>query len=332
MKKVMIVPGDGVGPEVVSATHKVLTVLTKDIEFIRFDAGLRYYKEQGYSMSRALLEAAKDCDAILLGTITDSNERGYVNPEYELIRFLGLTARVHRIASVVPDIAIDDIDTYIITPNEISNPITEMEDVDGITRNVRMQYRNSKTVFDTASEIGEHLGLKEITCVNYSDLYKMTGERYRDGFYESLKKKGFTLSDMTVEQFMPTMIKKNKKFEIITTPLVYSHLISSALVTVAGGLNITAVEDYDRDSAVFKPAHGPMQEIAGTDKVNPIGSLMSGAMMLKHFGMFAEAKTLEAAIRSASRNGYLTEDMGGHMSRTELMEKIVSYCTEHGVS
>ena len=96
MKRVMIIPGDGVGPEVVSATHKVLTELTDEIEFLRFDAGLKYYKEQGYSMSRALLDAAKDCDAILLGTIMDSDERGYLNPEEELKRFLGLTAHIHR--------------------------------------------------------------------------------------------------------------------------------------------------------------------------------------------------------------------------------------------
>ena len=327
MKKVMIIPGDGVGPEVVSATHRAITALTDDIEFIRFDAGLKYYKEQGYSMSRTVLDAAKECDAVLLGTIADSNERGYLNPEKELIRFLGLTARIHRVTNIVPDLASVSMDTYIITPNEIINPITEMEDVDGITRHVRMQYHNSKVVFETAENVAKNLGFKRVTCVNYNELYTMTGDRYRESFHNSLRKKGLILEDIPIEDFAPSIIRDNASYDIITTPLVNSRMVSSILASMIGGMNITAVEDYDRDSAVFKPAHGPMPEIAGMDKVNPIGSLMSGVLMLKHFGMFEEANTLEEAVKAASiRKGYLTEDLGGKSSRTEFMDKVINFC------
>ncbi len=326
MKKVMIIPGDGVGPEVVSATHKVLTELTDEIEFTRFDAGLKYYKEQGYSMSRALLDAAKDCDAILLGTIMDSDERGYINPEGELIRFLGLTSRIHRIKNVVPGRAMRDIDTYVVTPNEIINPITEMEDVDGITRHVRMQYHNSRIVFETAAHLAADLGLKSITCVNYSNFYKMTCERYSRSFHSELAKTGLDLDDMTIEEFAPRFVRDGASFEVITTPLVHSHMVSSLLAAMAGGLRLTAVEDYDQDSAVFKPAHGPMPEIAGVDKVNPIGSLMSGSMMLKYFGMFEESEKLEEAIATTCRKGYMTPDLGGKSSRTEFVDQVIENC------
>ncbi len=326
MKRVMIIPGDGVGPEVVSATHKALTVLTDEIEFVRFDAGLKYYKEQGYSMSRALLDAAKDCDAVLLGTIMDSDERGYVNPEEELIRFLGLTSRIHRVKNVVPGRAIRDMDAYVVTPNEIINPITEMEDVDGITRHVRMQYHNSRIVFGTAAHLASNLGIKRITCVNYSNFYRMTCERYRDSFHSELSKTGLELDDMYVEQFGPKLVRDGASFDLIVTPLVYSHMVSSLLASMGGGLHLTAIEDYDLDSAVFKPAHGPMPEIAGMNKVNPIGSLMSGSMMLKHFGMFKESETLEEAIATACRKGYMTADLGGKSSRTEFVDQVVENC------
>ena len=326
MKKVMIIPGDGVGPEILSATHKALTALTDKIEFTRFDAGLKYYKEQGYSMSRALLDAAKECDAVLLGTITDSNERGYVNPEEELIRFLGLTSRIHRIRSVVPGTAVRDMDTYIITPNEIINPITEMEDVDGITRHIRMQYHNSRIVFSTAAHLAESFGLKRITCVNYSSMYKMTCSRYCDSFHSELAKTGLDLEDMYIEDFAPKLIRQNASFDIIATPLVNSHMISSMLASFMGGLHLTAVENYDRDSAVFRPAHGPLPEIAGRDVVNPIGSLMSGSLMLKHFGMFRESAKLEEAIETTCRKGYMTPDLGGKSSRSEFIEQVLENC------
>ena len=326
MKRVMIIPGDGVGPEVVSATHKVLTELTDEIEFLRFDAGLKYYKEQGYSMSRALLDAAKDCDAILLGTIMDSDERGYLNPEEELKRVLGLPAHIHRTKDVVPGLASRSVDTYVITPNEIINPITEMEDVDGITRHVRMQYHNSKTVFNTAVTLARQLGMKRITCVNYTSLFKMTSIRYRDGFYSTLSKSGLDLSDMDIEEFAPSIIKGDATYDVITTPLVYSHMVDSVLASLVGGMHLTAIEDYDRESAVFKPAHGPMPELAGMDRVNPIGSMMSGSMMLKHFGMFEESDILEEAITSACRRGYMTPDLGGQSSRTEFIDQVLSFC------
>ena len=293
MKKVMIIPGDGVGPEVVSATHKAITALTDEIEFIRFDAGLKYYKEQGYSMSRSLLDAAKGCDAILMGTMADSDEKRYTNPEGELVRFLGLTTRIHRIKDIVPGLSTGPVDTFVITPNEIINPITEMEDVDGITRHVRMQYHNSQLVFDTAATVAERHSKKRITCVNYSEFYKMTCTRYRNSFHDALGKKGYDLEDMCVEQFAPSLIRDNRTYEIIVTPLVYSHMISEMLASYIGGLSLTAIQDYDMESAVFKPAHGPMQEIAGMDKVNPIGSMMSGSLMLRHFGMTEEADKLE---------------------------------------
>ena len=326
MKKVMIIPGDGVGPEVVSATHKAITALTDEIEFVRFDAGLKYYKEQGYSMSRALLDAAKNCDAVLLGTIADSDERGYVNPENELIRFLGLTTHIHRIKNIVPGISERPIDTLVITPNEIVNPITEMEDVDGITRHVRMQYHNSKTVFDTAATMAEIHRMNRITCVNYSEIYKMTCARYKASFYNELGKAGYDLDEMYIEQFAPAFMKEDRQFEIITAPLVYNRLISDMIAAFVGGPYLTAVEDYDRETAVFKPDHGPMQEIAGMDKVNPIGSLMSGSLMLKHFGMNDEAQKIEEAIDSVCRRGYMTEDLGGKSSRTEFVDQIVSFC------
>ena len=326
MKKVMIIPGDGVGPEVVSATHKVLRELTDEIEFLRFDAGLKYYKEQGYSMSRALLDAAKDCDAVLLGTIMKSDERGYVDPEEEIKRFLGLTAHIHRTKDVVPGLAERAVDTYVITPNEIINPITEMEDVDGITRHVRMQYHNSRTVFNTAVTLARQMGMKRIACVNYTPLFKMTSTRYRDGFHNTLSKSGMDLSDMYMEDFAPSIIRDHATYDVITTPLVYSHMINSILASLVGGIHLTAIEDYDRESAVFKPAHGPMPELAGMDRVNPIGSMMAGSMMLKHFGMFEESETLEEAIASACRRGYMTPDLGGQSSRTEFVDQVLSFC------
>ncbi len=324
MKKVMIIPGDGVGPEVVSATHKILTRLTDELTFTRFDAGLKYYKEQGYSMSREAIDAAKSCDAVLLGTVMESDERGYVNPEEELIRFLGLTTRIHRVCSIVPGCAKRNIDTYIVTPNEIINPITEMEDVDGITRHVRMQYHNSRIVFEAAAELANRLDRKSITCVNYSNFYKMTGTRFRESFHNILRKRGFALDDMYIEDFIGEGVK-GRDFDIITTPLVNSKMVSEFFSSLIGGGRLTAVEDYDRDTAVFRPEHGPLQEIAGSDRVNPIGSLMSGAMMLNHFGMFEEAQRLEKAISLACSEGYMTEDLGGTATRTDFIDAVLKH-------
>ena len=326
MKKVMIIPGDGVGPEVVSATHKVLTALTDEIEFTRFDAGLKYYKEVGYSMSRALLDEAKNCDAILLGTIMETGERGYVNPEEEIVRFLGLTTRIHHLKSVVPGLGPRNVDTFVITPNEIVNPITEMEDVDGITRHIRMQYHNSRIVFETAAAMAKQHRISKISCVNYSGYYQMTSSRYRTNFHSSLANSGYDLEDMYIEEFVQHLVKNDHEFQMITTPLVDSTLICTAIAALMGGMHLTAVENYDTESAVFKPAHGPMLELAGRDKVNPIGSMMSGALMLKHFGMFEEAETLENAITSACRRGYMTEDVGGKSSRTEFVDHVLEFC------
>lgn len=323
MKRVMIVPGDGVGPEVVSATHKVLTALTDELEFVRFDAGLKYFKEQGIPMSRALIDATRDCDAILLGTMMDSSERRYVNPETELKRFLGLSSTIHRIKSIVPGAGRGQVDTFLVSLNEIVNPFTEMEDVDGVTRHVRMQYHNARSMFETAADVARIHGRKQIICVNYSEYYPMTSERYRSEFHETLGNSGFDLMDMSVEEFVTRVVKGERDFGVITAPLVYSRMMGSALSSIIGGVHLTAISDYDPESAIFKPVHGPLPTIAGRDVVNPIGSMMSGSLMLRHFGMFEESARLESAIESACRRGYLTEDLGGRSSRTEFVEHVL---------
>lgn len=323
MKRVMIVPGDGVGPEVVSATHKALTALTDELEFIRFDAGLKYFKEQGNSMSRALIDATRDCDAILLGTIMDSKERRYLNPETELRRFLGLSTSIHRIKNIVPGAGTGQLDTFLVTLNEIVNPFTEMEDVDGVTRHVRMQYHNARAVFETAAKVAGLHGRKDIVCVNYSEFYSMTSDRYRAVFHEVLDNSGLDLRDVNVEGFMTDIIKGKRDYGVIAVPLVYSRMVGTSLSSIIGGTHLTAISDYDSDIALFKPVHGPLPEIAGRDVVNPIGSMMSGSLMLRHFGMFDEASKLENAIETACRKGYMTEDLGGRSSRSEFVEHVL---------
>ena len=106
-----------------------------------------------------------------------------------------------------------------------------MEDVDGITRHVRMQYHNSRTVFNTAMTLARQMGMKRIACVNYSPLFKMTSAKYRKGFHEALSNSGLDLSDIYIEDFSPSIIRDKATYDVITTPLVYSHLINSVLAS-----------------------------------------------------------------------------------------------------
>lgn len=326
MKKVMIVPGDGVGPEIMSATHNVLKAVTDEIEFVRYDAGMKYFEEMGQPMSRSLLDEAKDCDAILLGTFADSDGRRYVNPEEDIVRFLGLTTCIHYIKSIVPGFGTKQIDSFVVTPTDVINNVTEMEDVDGVSRNIRMQYHNSREVFQTTATLAQLHDVSKITCVNYSAHYRITNERYRSNFHSILGSGDYELEDMCIEEFVHRLIKNELDPKAIATSYVDGKLVSSSLTAYMGGTRLTAIEYYDRDSAVFRPAHGPLNELARTDRVNPIGSLMSGSLMLKHFKMFEEAEALENAIQSACRRGYTTEDLGGRTGTKEFVNRVLEFC------
>ena len=326
MKRVLIIPGDGVGPEVVATTVQAINSLTDQIEFVSADAGLECYRSTGYALPISTLDELADCDAILLGTIEDDpEEKGYRNPEDEIIRRLNLRTNVRRIKGLTPGLGNPDMNTLIFSNNENMNSIVEMDDMDGITKQIRMNYHTVRSICETARKNALRYGRKKAACIHGGYMFN-ADNRFMQTFYEVMAGSGLETKAEQINESVAGIVAGDTSYEIIVTLESYSKIIGDALSVKIGGTYLSASMDYGGDVAMFKPSHGPQLTLVNRNCVDPIGSMMSGVMMLEFLGFAEESDRLQDAIISSCKRGYLPKDLGGEYGTYDFAQQVVKYC------
>ncbi len=329
MKKIMVIPGDGIGPEVVSATVQAITSLTDEFEFIQGDAGLNYFRRnsKGLSISRETTDNLKECDAVLLGTIEHGwDERGYRNPEMELIQRFDLQINVRRIRNVIPGIGKDDESAIVVSNNSTPGTITEMEDYDGYTKQIRMQTKTCKRILDVTKIMAEEYRKNTISCIHSGHLFRESDMTFLQMFYDELHDSEIELLNKPLDEWMSDIILGEKETSIIATLECYAKIVGDTLSAAMGERHLSASMDLGEDFAIFKPSHGTNPHMAEANYANPTASIMSGVMLLKYFGMDEESNILQDAVRSAYKRGFDTKDVGGSTGTYDFANQVAKYC------
>ena len=326
MKRVLVIPGDGVGPEVVAATVQAINALTDQIEFVTEEAGLECYNSTGYALPIPTLDAMSDCDAILLGSIAASPEtKGYRDPEDEIIRRLNLTTNVRRIKGLTPALGDPDMNVLIFSNNENMNSIVEMDDMDGITKQIRMNYHTVRTICTIARKNALRYGRKKATCIHGGYMFD-ADNRFMQTFYDTMVNSGLEVDSEQINESVAQLVTGEMPYEIFVTLESYRKIIGDALAARIGGTYITASMDYGGEVAMFKPDHGPLQKLVDSNSVNPIGSMMSGVMMLEFLGFEKESDRLQDAIISCCKRDYIPKDLGGEYGTYDFAQQVMKYC------
>ena len=154
-KKVAVLPGDGIGPEIVSSAVAVINTLVSDIELINGDMGYDCYKRTGEALPRITMDLIDECDAILVGCINNpESDRLFRDPLADIEKRLDLFAEVRKVSKLVPDLGIiGDIDaTFIMENDEGMFNITEIDELDGATLTKRTSYSSSKRICQFAKK------------------------------------------------------------------------------------------------------------------------------------------------------------------------------------
>ena len=326
MKSVLVIPGDGVGPEVVATTVQAINTLTDQIEFVSADAGLECFNNTGYALPISTLDGLTECDAILLGTIASSPDtKGYRDPEDEIIRRLSLTTNVRRIKGLTPALGNPEMNTLIFSNNENMNSILELDDMDGITKQIRMNYHTVRNVCEIARNHAVRYGRRKATCIHGGYMFR-ADNHFMQTFYDVMAGSGLDVTAEQINESVAKLVEGKTDYEIIITLESYSKILGDGLSASIGGTYLTASMDYSSDVAMFKPTHGPQLALVNGNRVNPIGSMMSGVMMLKYLGFHDESVRLEDAIISACKRGYMPKDLGGEYGTYDFAQQVVKYC------
>jgi 3-isopropylmalate dehydrogenase len=329
--KIAVLPGDGIGPEIVAQAVKVLNALNIGIEMQEAPIGGAGYEAAGDPLPEATLALAKSSDAVLLGAVGDwkyDKLERHLRPERGLLRIrkeLNLFANL-RPALLYPELAsastlkpevvagLDIMivreltgDIYFGQPRGIST--LENGEREGINT---MRYSESeiRRIAHVAFGIAMKRN-KKVCSVDKANVLETT-ELWRQVMIEVAKEyPEVELSHMYVDNAAMQLIRAPKQFDVMVTGNIFGDILSDEASMLTGSIGMLPSASLDENNkGMYEPSHGSAPDIAGKDIANPLATILSAAMMLRYsFNDEANATRIESAVKKALAEGFRTADI-----------------------
>lgn len=333
--KIAILPGDGIGPEIVEQAVRVLNALDEKFEMETAAVGGAGYEALGHPLPDSTLELAKDADAVLFGAVGDwkydSLERS-LRPEQAI---LGLRKNLNLFANLRPAVLYPELaGASTLKPEVVSGlDILIIRELTGDIyfgqpRGVRTApdgaFKGEREGFDTMryaeSEIRRiaHVGFqsaqkrnKRLTSVDKANVLE-TFQFWKDIVKDVHKEyPDVALDHMYVDNAAMQLVRAPKKFDVIVTGNMFGDILSDAAAMLTGSIGMLPSASLDANNkGLYEPSHGSAPDIAGKGIANPLATILSGAMMLRYSLNRAEqADRIEAAVKKVLAQGLRTPDI-----------------------
>lgn len=333
-KQVVVIPGDGIGPELTDLAITLLKQLDgPDINLDFHKTGFEVYRQTGSSVTEKTLKACRNSDAILFGaTTTPPNLEGYKSVILTLRQELGLHTNLRPIVAfpkVRSPIKHDQFDILIFRENTegLYSGSEFEEDQKFISQRIFTENACRRIIQAAINAALEH-GRKKITLVHKANVIRLTDGKFLQLFqkmtHEQLSGTDIVVEDMLVDTAVMMMITNPQDLDIVVTSNLFGDILSDAGAALMGGVGMAYSGNYGDSTALFEPVHGSAPDIVGKDVANPTAILMSVCMMLEFLEYDQSARQLQNAVFQVLMDGYHTPDIGGNRSSSEFVEKVLN--------
>lgn len=322
MYNIAVIPGDGIGKEVVKATITVLDSLDIDFNYTYAEAGDECKEKTGKALPDDTLELAKNSDAVLFGAAGETAADVIVRLRRELNTFVNL----RPVKSLQPD-KYGNIDFMIVRENTEDLYIgDEYETEEGAIARKKITRFASERISDYAFKYAKDTGRKKVTAVHKANVLKLSDGLFRDSFYKVAEKyPEFETNDFYVDATAMYLITNPLDFEVIVTTNLYGDILSDEGAGLVGGLGMIPSANIGDDNGLFEPVHGSAPDIAGQGIADPAATILSACMMLDYLGESESARKVEKVLIDVIQEGkQVTPDLGGNASTQEMAEYIAS--------
>ena len=322
--RIAVVPGDGIGREVMKATLDALDILDIDFEYVYGDAGDECLEKTGTALPDETLDIIRDADACLFGAAGETAADVIVKIRQEMKMFANL-----RPVKSYPNTnsLFDDIDFMIVRENTEGMYIAEEESYtdDGAIARRIITKEAEKRIIDYAFKYARENNKSKVTAVHKANVLKKTDGLFKEIFYEvALDYPDIATEDFYVDATAMYLITQPESFEVIVTTNLFGDILSDEGAGLVGGLGLIPSANIGEDGALFEPVHGSAPDIAGQNKANPIAMMLSAIMMLRYLGENDAADKFEASILKVLNDANtLTGDLGGSATTTEITGEII---------
>ncbi len=321
MKNVAVIPGDGVGPEVVNAAVSVLKKMPVDLEFAKYDAGDKVLADRGTALPEETLDAARESDAILLGAIGETAADVVIKLRQELDTYVNL-----RPIKAYPGVDCVDPEADLVIVRENTECLyagIENEIVPGVTTATRViSEKASKKIAEYAFDYAEAEDRPLVSAIHKNNVLPVTGGQFLESVEEVAQKSDIDYEDILVDAAALYLVKEPERFEVLLTTNLFGDILSDLAAGLIGGLGLSPSANIGDENGLFEPVHGTAPDIAGQDKVNPTAAILSARYMLNFLGEQEQAEELENAVKETLARGDTTPDLGGSMSTMEMARAV----------
>ena len=326
--RICLLPGDGIGPEVVACAEKVLHALPMDLEFIRLEIGYSAYVRFGTPLPDSTLEEIRLASAALFGAVTTPPDLpGYFSPVVRMRQVLELYANLRPCRPIPHPCSRPNIDLIIVRENTegLYSGIERLEE-DGeraITERV-ITRKGSERILRKAFDLARQTKRRTVHVVHKANVLRQTCGLFRSLAFEVAREyPEITMHEMLVDTCAMELIRAPEQFEVIVTTNLFGDILSDEACMSVGGLGVAASGNIGADAAVFEPVHGSAPNLVGTGKANPIATFLAAAMMLEYLNEHESAQRLRNAVNDCLANNESTPDLGGRLTTRQVMDRVI---------
>ncbi|HEX7339977.1 MAG TPA: isocitrate dehydrogenase, partial [Rhodanobacteraceae bacterium] len=329
-KSIAVIRGDGIGPEIMAATLKVLGALECGLDYDFVEAGMVALEKQGDLLPRATLDAIARHGVALKGPLTTPIGKGYSSLNVRLRRHFDLYANVRPAVSFPGTKArFENIDIITVRENTEGAYLQEGQLVspDGeIAQSLVRNTRHGATrIVRHAFELAVKRGRKKVTVVHKANIIKTASGLFLDVAREVAKDyPQIQCNEMIVDNTCMQLVMNPWQFDVIVTTNLFGDILSDLCAGLIGGLGLAPGANIGADAAIFEAVHGSAPDIAGKGIANPCALLLGAAQMLDHLDMVDKGDRLRAAIRETVEAGdNTTPDLGGKGTTDSFADAII---------
>lgn len=328
MHRVTLIPGDGIGPDITTAARRVLDASGARIEWEVVEAGEKVIAAYGTPLPDHVLESIKRNRVALKGPLTTPIGKGFRSVNVTLRQELDLYACV-RPARTLPGIKTryENVDLIIVRENteDLYAGIEHRVGKDAAESIKIITRAASERIARFAFELARREKRQKVTVVTKANIMKLS-----DGLFLECARKvagdypDIQFEEMLVDAMAMKLVQAPENYDVLVMPNLYGDILSDLAAGLVGGLGVAPGANVGDEMAVFEPVHGSAPKYAGMDKVNPLATILSGVMMLKHLGEFAAAERVMRGVTAVLAEGKtVTYDLGGSARTSEMATAII---------
>lgn len=335
--QIVLIPGDGIGPEVAAATTQVLRAAKAPLKWVEQHAGVAALEALGEVLPEKTLDAVREHGLALKGPCTTPVGKGFTSVNVQLRKRLDLYAAVRPVRNLPGvETRYQDVDLIVIRENTeglysgIENEVTK-----GVVTSLKVATEAaSRRIARWAFKYARDRGRKKVTVMHKANIMKMTDGMYIRCAREVREEEGFTdidYQEVIIDAGCMKLVQDPTQFDILLLENLYGDVLSDLCAGFVGGLGVIPGANIGDQYAVFEAVHGSAPDIAGKGIANPLALIMSAVMLLNHIAdtrgdetCRASALRIREAYNQALADGQKTGDLGGTLDTEGFASAVIA--------